>query len=224
MHSLDVFLSQFGTSLLSSSNCCFLTCTQFCQEAGQVVWYSHLLQNFPQFVVIHTVKGFGVVNKAEIDSFLELSWFISDPMEVGNLFCGSSAFSKTAWTSGSSRFMYCWSLAWRIFTNVWDKRNCAVVWAFFGIAFGSLSILWHCLSLRLEWKLTFSSPVAVIARCPNPRAGREKASKTMQLAKKGKFIADLSQGSRRASNAVVRDQRALRPSCYPIYKVCISSW
>ena len=62
------------------------------------------------------------------------------------------------------------------------------------------------------------------ARCPNHRAGREKASKTMQLTKKGKFIADSSQGSRHASNAVVRVQRALSPSCYPIYKVCISSW
>ena len=62
------------------------------------------------------------------------------------------------------------------------------------------------------------------AQCPNPWAGREKASKTMQLAKKGKFIADSSQGSCRASDAVARDQRALSPSCYPIYKVCISSW
>ena len=62
------------------------------------------------------------------------------------------------------------------------------------------------------------------ARCPNPRAGREKASKTMQLAKKGKFIADSSQGTYRASSAVVQSQRALSPSCYPIYKVCISSW
>ena len=59
---------------VSSSNCCFLTCKQISQEAGQVVCYSHLLQNFPQFIVIHTVKGFGIVNKAEIDVFLELSW------------------------------------------------------------------------------------------------------------------------------------------------------
>ena len=55
---------------MSSSNCCFLTCIQISQEAGQVVWYSHLFQNFPQFLVIHTVKGFGIVNKAEIDVFL----------------------------------------------------------------------------------------------------------------------------------------------------------
>ena len=57
---------------MSSSNCCFLTCIQISQEAGQVVWYSHLFKNFPQFVVIHTVKGFGIVNKAEVDVFLEL--------------------------------------------------------------------------------------------------------------------------------------------------------
>ena len=60
---------------MSSSDCCFLTCIQSSQEAGQVVWYSHLFQNFPQFIVIHTVKGFGIVNKAEIDIFLELSFF-----------------------------------------------------------------------------------------------------------------------------------------------------
>ena len=60
----------------------------------QVRWYSHLFQNFPQFIVIYTVKGFGIVNKAEIDVFLELSWFFDDPEDVGNLISGSSAFSK----------------------------------------------------------------------------------------------------------------------------------
>ena len=60
-----------------------------------MVWYSHLFQNFPQFMVIHTVKGFGIVNKAEIDVFLELSCFFNDPVDVGNLISGSSAFSKT---------------------------------------------------------------------------------------------------------------------------------
>ena len=76
---------------MSSSNCFFL---QVSQDAGQVVWYSHLFQNFPQFVVIHTVKGFGIVNKAEIDIFLELFSFFDDPVDVGNLISGSSAFSK----------------------------------------------------------------------------------------------------------------------------------
>ena len=60
-----------------------------------MLWYSHLFQNFPQFIVIHTVKGFGIVNKAEIDVFLELSCFFNDPADVGNLISGSSAFSKT---------------------------------------------------------------------------------------------------------------------------------
>ena len=70
---------------ISSSNCWFLTCIQISQEAGQVVWYSHLFQNFPQFIVIHTVKGFGIVNKAEVDVFLELSCFFDDPTDVDNL-------------------------------------------------------------------------------------------------------------------------------------------
>ena len=60
-----------------------------------MVWYSHLFQNFTQFIVIHTDKGFGIVNKAEIDDFLELSCIFDDPADVGNLICGSSAFSKT---------------------------------------------------------------------------------------------------------------------------------
>ena len=81
---------------MSSSNSCFLSCIQVSQEAGQVVWYPHLFENFPQFVVIHTVKGFVVVNEAEIDVFLELSCFFHDPADVGNLISGSFAFSKTS--------------------------------------------------------------------------------------------------------------------------------
>ena len=80
---------------MSGSNCCFFTCIQISQEAGQVVWYSHLLKNFPHFVVIHIVKGFGIVDKAEVDVFLELSCFLNNPVE-GNLIFGSSAFSKTS--------------------------------------------------------------------------------------------------------------------------------
>ena len=124
---------------MSSSNCCFLTCIQVSQEAGQVVWYSHLFQNFPEFIVIHTVKGFGIVNTAEIDVFLELSCFFHDPANVGNLMPGLSAFSKTS--------LNIWKFTVHVllkpgldncehyFTRVWDECNCAVVWAFFGIAF-----------------------------------------------------------------------------------------
>ena len=78
---------------MSSSSCYFLK--QVSQEAGQVIWYSHLFQNFPQFVVIHTVKGFCLVNKANVDVFLELSCFFDDPMDVGNLISGSFALSKS---------------------------------------------------------------------------------------------------------------------------------
>ena len=81
---------------MSSANCYYLTCIQISQEAGQMVWYSRLFQNFPQFVVIHTVKSFSIVNKTEIDVFLELSCFFDDPVDVGNLISGSSAFSKTS--------------------------------------------------------------------------------------------------------------------------------
>ena len=120
-------------------------------EAGQVVWYSHLFQNFPQFIVIHTVKGFGIVDKAEIDVFLELSCFFHDPADVGNLISGSSAFFKTSlniWKfmvhvllkPGLENFEY-------YFTSVWDECNCAVVWAFFGISF-----LW-------DWNESWPFPV-----------------------------------------------------------------
>ena len=99
---------------MSGSNCCFLTCIQISQEAGQVVWYSHLFQNFPQFIVVHTVKGFGIGNKAEIDAFLELLCFFDDPTDVGNLISGSSAFSKTSLNIWKFTVHYCLSLAWRI--------------------------------------------------------------------------------------------------------------
>ena len=123
---------------MSSSNCCFLTCIQISQEEVRwSPWYSHLFQNFPQFVVIHTVKGFGIDNKADV--FLELSCFFYDPVDVGNLISGSSAFLKSSlniWKftvhvllkPGLENFEH-------YFASVWDECNCAVVWAFFGIAF-----------------------------------------------------------------------------------------
>ena len=97
IYSLDMLLSWFGTSLLFHVLfCCFLTCIQVSQEAGKVVWYSHLFKNFLQFLVIHTVKGFDAINKAEVDVFLEFSYFFDDPTDVGNLISGSSAFSKSS--------------------------------------------------------------------------------------------------------------------------------
>ena len=84
---------------VSGSDYCFLTCIQISQEAGKVFWCSRLLKNFPQFVVIHTVKGLGVVNETEVDVFLELSCFLDDTMDVGNLISDSSAFSKSSLNS-----------------------------------------------------------------------------------------------------------------------------
>ena len=114
---------------MSSTNCCFLTCIQISQEAGQVVWYSHFLKNFPQFVVSHTVKVFGIVNKAEIDVFQELSCFFNDPEDLGNLISGSSAFSKTSLNIWISQFRYCRSLAWRILSiTLVACAMSAIVW------------------------------------------------------------------------------------------------
>ena len=90
---------------MSVSNCCFLSCIQVSQETGKMVWYSHLLKNFPQFVVIHTVKGFGIVNKTEVDVFLELYCFFNDSADVGNFISVSSALSK--FSLNIWMFMYC---------------------------------------------------------------------------------------------------------------------
>ena len=124
---------------MSSSNCYFLICIQVSQEAGQVVWYSHLLKNIPEFVVIHTVQGFGIVNKALVDIFLELSCFLKDPIGVGNLISGSSAFSESS--------LNIWKFTVPVllkhalenfehyFASVWNEHHCVVVWTFFGIGF-----------------------------------------------------------------------------------------
>ena len=98
VNSLDVFLSclELVHCSMSCSNCCLLTCVQISQEAGKVVWYSHLFQNFPQYVVIYTVKGFSIANKAEVDVFMELSCFFYGSVGVGNLISCSSAFSKSS--------------------------------------------------------------------------------------------------------------------------------
>ena len=150
IYNLDVLLSNVEPVCcsMSSSNCCFLICIQISQDAdGSVIPIS--LRIF-QFVVIHTVKGFGIVNKAEIDVFLELSCFFDDPANVGNWSLVPLPFLKPAWTSEvySSRIAEAW------LGELWALLCCRVRWV---QLCGSLSILWHCLSLGLEWKLTFSS-------------------------------------------------------------------
>ena len=151
IYSLDLLLSQMEPVCCSksSSNCCFLTCIQVSQETSKVVCYSFLFKSFPHFLVIHTVKGFSLVNETEVDVFLELSSFFDDPTDVGNLMSGSSAFSKSS--------LNIWNFSVHVllkpslenfelfFASIWNECNCAVVWIF----------LWHCPSLRLEWKQPF---------------------------------------------------------------------
>ena len=137
-------------------SCCFLTYLQVSQEASKVFWYFLLFKNFPLFLVIHIVKGFSIVNSTEVDVFLESFCFFYDPVDVGNLMPGSSAFSQSSFTFGSSWFIYYWSLTRRIF----------LAWPCYHVRFvqlcGSLNIVWHWPPLVAEWKLTFSSPVATV--------------------------------------------------------------
>ena len=167
---------------MSSSNCCFLTCIQISQEAGKVVWYSHRFKNFPQFVVIHTVKGFRLVNKAEVDVLLEFSCFFYDPVDIGNLISGSSAFSKSSlniWNfmvhvllkPGLQNFEH-------YFANVWDECNCAIVWTFFAIAFlwdwnenWTFPVLWPLLSFPHLWHIECSTLTASSLRIWNSSTG-----------------------------------------------------
>ena len=157
IYSLDVLLSQLGTS--SSFHVWFqlLLLNLHTDFSGKVIWYFQLLENFSQFVVIRTVKGFSIVNEAEVYVFLEFSSFFYDPTDVGNLISGSSTFPKSS--------LYIWKFLVHIllkpslndfehyFASVWDECNCAVVWAFSLIAFlwdwnenRPFTVLWPLLS------------------------------------------------------------------------------
>ena len=105
IYSLDILLLSLepGCCSMSSSNCCFLTCIRVSQEASQVVRYSHLFKTFPRFVVIHTLKDFGIVDKAEVDVFLEVTCFFNDPTDIGSLISGSYVFLK--WRLNIWKFM-----------------------------------------------------------------------------------------------------------------------
>ena len=148
----------------------FLTCIQISQEAGQVVWYSHLLTSFPWFVVIHTVKGFGVVNKAEVEFLLELSCFVNDPIDVGNLISGSSAFYESSFNLWKFSVHVLLKTGLEDFehylASVWNEYNYMTVWTFFGTALfwdwnesWRFPVLWPLLSFQNHWhiELPFSS-------------------------------------------------------------------
>ena len=130
---------------------CFLTYIQVSQEAGKVDSYSYFFKNFPQFVVIHTIKGFGVGQEAEIDVFLEFVLFFYDPVYVCNLISGSSAFSKSS--------LFIWKFLVHVvlksslkdfeiyLVSMWNEDHCMVIWTFFGIA-----LLW-------DWNENWPFPV-----------------------------------------------------------------
>ena len=167
---------------MSSSNCCFLTCLQISQETGQVVWYSHLLKNCSQFIVIHTVKVFGIVNKGEVDVFVELSCFFEDPGDVDNLISGFSVFSKSS--------LNIWKFTVHVllkpdlenfehhFTSVWDVCNCVVfehslALSFFGIGMKTdlFQSCGHCWVFQICWHVEYSTFTASSFRIWNSSTG-----------------------------------------------------
>ena len=175
---------------MSSSNCCFLTCIQVSQEADQVVWYSHLFQICPQFIVIHTVKVFGIVNKAEIDVFLELCFFFDDPGDVGNLVSGSSAFSKTSLKN--------WKFTVHVllkaglensehyFTSVWDECNCVLVGHSLALPFLGIGMktdlfqsCGHCWVFQICWHIECSTFTASSFRIWNSSTGIPSPPQTL---------------------------------------------
>ena len=138
---------------MSSSNCCFLACIQVAQKAGQVAWYSQLLKNFPQFAVIHMLKGFSIVSEAEVDVFWNSFAFSMIQQMLAIWLLVPVPLLNPTWPSGHSWFTYCWSLAWRILsitllacgmTAVVQKPEDPLVLPFFGI----------------RMKIDFSSPGA----------------------------------------------------------------
>ena len=155
---------------MSSSNCCFLTCIQISQEAGKVVWYSHILKNFLQFIVIHTVKDFCIVNKAVVDVFSGTLLLFDYSMDAGNLISGSSALSKSS--------LNIWNLMVHILlkpclenfehyiASVWEEYNCLVVWTFSGITFGIgmktdlFQSGGHCWVFQICWHIECSTLTA----------------------------------------------------------------
>ena len=153
---------------MSSCYCYFLTCIQISQETGKVIWYSHLFKNFPQFAVLHIVKGFSVVNEAVEDYFLESPCFLYDLIGVGNLISGSSAFYKSS--------LCIWKFSVHILlkpslkdfkhnlTSMWNGHDCMVVWAFFGIVLLGIGMktdifqsCGHCRVFQICWHIECST-------------------------------------------------------------------
>ena len=166
---------------MSSSNCCSLTCIQISQEEGKVIWYSHLFKNFLQFVVIYTVKGFDEVNKAAV--FLECSFFffmIQQMLAIWSLV--PLTFLNSACASGSSQFMDCWSLAWRILritllacdmSTIVHKFEHSLALPFFGIGMKTdlFQSSGHCWVFQICWHIECSTLTEASFRILNSSTG-----------------------------------------------------
>ena len=148
------------------------------QETGRVLWHSHLFKNFPQFLVIYTVKSFGIVNKVEEEVFLKFSCFFYNPTNVGILISGSSAFSKSSlniWKfmvhallkAGLENFEH-------YFASVWDECNCTVVWTFFLWDWNEnwpFPVLWPLVRFQICWHIECSTFTASFFRIWNSSTG-----------------------------------------------------
>ena len=163
------------------SKCYFLTCIQVSQKAGKMVWYSRIFKNFPQFVVIHTVKGFSIVNEAVVEVFLEFFRFFYHPIDVGNMISGSSAFSKSS--------LYIWKFLVHILlkaslkdfehylAGMWNECNYAAVWVFFGISLcycmktDLFKSCGHCWVFQICWHIECSTFTASSSRIWNSSTG-----------------------------------------------------
>ena len=167
---------------MSSSNCCVLSCLQVSQEADNVGWYFHLIKNILQFVVIHTVKGFSIVSETEVDVFLEFPCFFYNPVDVGTLISGFSAFLNPACTFGSSQFTYCWSLAWKILSIIlmscemsaivwWFKHSLALPFLGIGMKTGLFQSRGHYWVLQICWHIEYSTLTTSSSRIWNSSAG-----------------------------------------------------
>ena len=167
---------------MSGSNCCLLTCIQISQEAGKVVWYCHLFRNFPQFVVIHTVKGFSLVNEAEVYVFLEFPCFLYDPTNIGNLISGSFVSLKPNLYICKFLVQVLLKPSLKDFehnlASMWNECNCMVVWTFFGIALlwdwnesWLLPVCGHCRVFQICWCIECSILTASSFRNWNSSVG-----------------------------------------------------
>ena len=168
---------------MSGSNCCFLTLIHISGERrSRVAWYSHHLKNFPQFVMIHTVKSFHIINEPETDVVLEPPWFFYDPMNVGNFISGPCAFSKPP--------LYIWKFLVHVLlkssfkdfehylASMWNEYNCTVVWTFCGIALFGIGrktdifqSCGHCWVFQICWHIECSTLISSSFRILNGSAG-----------------------------------------------------